>query len=128
MYNLLDKVSSMIVVIIFSLACINNLYLYNVEDYAIKYYNKVMAYQVVDRLLEEFGATRLFYEVEKGIVCRLLERFLIENKIFDSTLIIIEFRGSRYVVGGGSSLGSFAELVLCKKDCRMVLKVWFMKK
>ncbi|MEM1985742.1 MAG: hypothetical protein QXG36_05280 [Nitrososphaeria archaeon] len=128
MYNLLDKVSSMVVIIIFSLACINNLYMYNVSDYELQYHNKVMAYQIADSLLKEFGVPRLFYEVERGTVCRLLEGFLIENSIFDSVIIIVEFMGSRYVVGGGSYFGGFAELVLCNKGSRMVLKVWFMQK
>lgn len=118
----------MIIVIIFSLACINNLYIYNVSDYGLHYHNKVVAYHIVDSILKEFGVTRLFHEVEKGNVCRILEVFLIENEIFDSTLIILEFMGSRYVVGGGDSLGGFAELVLYKKDSWMVLKVWFMQK
>lgn len=118
----------MIVIIIFSLACINNLYLYNIGDYVLQYRNKVMAYQIVDSLLKEFGVPRLFYKVEKGDVCRLLEGFLIENRIFDSTLIMIEFMVSIYVVGGGSSVGGFAELVVCKDSSRMVLRVWFMQK
>ncbi len=118
----------MIVILIFSLACINNLYMYNLGEYELQYRNKVMAYQIVDSLLKEFSVPRLFYEVEKGDICRLLKRFLIENRIFDSTLVMIEFMGSRYAVGGGSSVGGFVELVVYKDSSRMVLRVWFMQK
>lgn len=87
-----------------------------------------MAYKVIDNILKEFGVIRLFYEVERGTVCQPLEKFLRENRIFDSTLIIIEFRDLKYVVGGGSFVGGFAELLIYKKGSRMVLKVWFMQK
>jgi len=125
MYKLVDKASSIIVVMIISSACVNNLYSLNVREYEVQYRSLVTAYSLLEKMIEDIGVARLFHEAERGSLGMLIERFLIENKVYNFTVVDVEFMDGRLIVGGGTLSGAPAETVLFKNRSRLVLKVWF---
>lgn len=127
MYKLVDKAFSLIIVTVIVSSCLNNLYSLNLREYEEEYYNRVVGYQLLEKILNEYGVIRLFHEAEKGELSPLLQQFLQENGVYEYTIIVVEFGSAKITAGAGRPSGIPVKLVLFMGGQSMVINLWFTK-
>ncbi len=127
MYKFIDKAFSLIIVAVIVSSCLNNIYTINLREYEEEYYNRVVGYQLLEKILNEHGVIRLFHEAEKGGLSPLLQQFLQENGVYEYTIIVVEFGSAKITAGAGRPSGTPVKLVLFMGGQCMVINLWFTK-
>ena len=125
MYKLFDKLSSLIIMIALTTIIFNNLYFYNTRDYEIAVENQVNAQKTLRNFIENYGIPIIFDAFNRGVIKNLLDNFVLENDLFDSTYIQISSINSSF---SSKELNlrnkGIAKLTLLKGDLLLVIEVW----
>ena len=103
----------------------NNLYFYNTRDYEIAVENQVNAQKTLRNFIENYGIPIIFDAFNRGVIKNLLDNFVLENDLFDSTYIQISSINSSF---SSKELNlrnkGIAKLTLLKGDLLLVIEVW----